>query len=579
MKLLWKFGSKAIRYKTHYIIAIVSTFILTLLNLAAPKLLSDITGVVKDGVEKAELNKILGFSLFLLGIYLVRVLFNFLSAFFSHKAAWNLVGDVRKLMYDKLQSLSMGFYHDKQTGDLMSRIVNDTNCLELLYAHIIPEFVTNIVTVTGVMIILFSINFKLALLTCIPIPVVFAMGFVYTKKILPYFRKDQQVTGELNAMLQDNISGIQVIQAFAREKEESGKISRKVAESVKAMLKALKLSGIFNPSVNFVSSAGTVIVVAAGGCLAYLNEVDVEDIVAFLLYLALFYAPVAGLAVLLENAQRAYAGAERAMLILDSDEEIKEAGNAAEMPRPGGDIKFENVTFGYNGGEKVLENVSFECKAGQMVAFCGPTGVGKTTLSKLVARFYDPQSGRILIDGEDIRNFTLSSLRKNIAPVLQDTFLFNGTIAENIGYARENATMSEIEEAAKAAYIHDEIMAMPEGYNTKVGERGLKLSGGQKQRISIARAIVCNAPIIILDEATASVDAETDRKIQEAINSLMGKRTILVIAHRLSTIRNADKIIVLENGKIAESGSHDELILQKGLYCKAHEIQKSGLNL
>ncbi|MGI6716078.1 MAG: ABC transporter ATP-binding protein [Eubacteriales bacterium] len=577
MKLLWKFGYKATRYKTHYIVAIVSTFFLTFLNLAAPKFLSDMTGIVKDGVGKDELDKILGLSLILLGIYLVRVLFNFLMSYFSHKAAWNLVGDVRKNMYDRLQSLSMSFYHNNQTGDLMSRIVNDTNCLELLYAHIIPEFITNIVTVVGVTVILFSINSKLALLTFIPVPIVFAMGFVYTKKILPYFNRDQEVIGELNAMLQDNISGIQVIQSFAKEKEESKKIHGKVNESTMAMLRALRLSGIFNPSVNFLSSAGTVIVVAAGGFLAYKSQVDVEDIVAFLLYLALFYAPVAGLAVLLENAQRAYAGAKRAMLILDSDQTIKEAENAVEMPRPKGEVVFENVTFGYNGGEKVLEKVSFECKPGQMIAFCGPTGVGKTTLSRLVARFYDPDEGRILIDGVDIKNYTLGSLRKNIAPVLQDTFLFNGTIAENIGYAKTDATMAEIEAAAKAAHIHDEIMAMPDGYNTKVGERGLKLSGGQKQRISIARAIVCDAPIIILDEATASVDAETEKKIQEAINSLMGKRTILVIAHRLSTIRNADQIIVLENGKVAERGKHDELINKKGLYHKAHEIQKTGM--
>ncbi|MFA7186238.1 MAG: ATP-binding cassette domain-containing protein, partial [Victivallales bacterium] len=279
----------------------------------------------------------------------------------------------------------------------------------------------------------------------------------------------------------------------------------------------------------------------------------------------------------LENTQQAYAGAERAMLILASENEIRETEDAKEMTRPKGAVKFEHVSFGYKDGEKVLEDVSFECRHGEMIAFCGPTGVGKTTMSKLISRIYDPDSGKILIDGEDIKDFTLHSLRKNIAPVLQDTFLFNATIAENIGYAKDNATTEEIQAAAKAAYIHDEIMAMPEGYRTKVGERGLRLSGGQKQRISIARAIVCDAPIIILDEATASVDAETEKRIQDAINSLMGSRTILVIAHRLSTIRNADKIIVLENGKIAKSGRHDELLSKKGLYYRAYEIQKSGM--
>ncbi len=576
MKLLWKFGNDAIRYKTHYIVAIISTFMLTFLNLAAPKALASMTGIVKDGVTREKLDDILALAFILLGIYLTRVVFTFLASYLSHKAAWNLVGDVRDRMYDKLQSLSASFYHDKQTGDLMSRIINDTDSLELLYAHIIPDLITSFVTVAGVMAILLAVNWKLALLTCAPIPFILAMGVLFSKKIRPYFRKNRTITGELNAMLQDKISGMSEIQAFAQEKEESAEIHSKVKESVAAMLKALRLSGIFHPSVGFISAAGSVIVVAAGGYLAYLDQVGVEDIVAFLLYLSLFYAPVAGLAQLLENAQQAYAGAERAMLILDSENEIKELPNAITMPRSGGTVKFDHVSFGYRDGERVLIDVSFECAPGEMIAFCGPTGVGKTTMSKLLSRIYDPDEGQILIDGVNIKNFTLSSLRKNIAPVLQDTFLFNATIAENIGYAKKGATRTEIEEAAKAAYIHDEIMAMPEGYETRVGERGLRLSGGQKQRISIARAIVCDAPIIVLDEATASVDAETEKRIQDAINSLMGSRTILVIAHRLSTIRKADKIMVLENGKIAESGTHDELVSSKGLYFRAYEIQRAG---
>lgn len=393
MKLLWKFGNAAIRYKALYIIAILSTFMLTFLNLAAPKALAAMTGIVKDGVTRETLDSITFIALVLLGIYLARVVFTFLASYLAHKAAWNLVGDVRNQMYVKLQSLSMAFYHDKQTGDLMSRIIYDTASLELLYAHIIPDLLTSLVTVAGVMIILLSINWRLALFTCLPIPFILAMGVLFSKKIRPYFRKNQRVTGELSAMLQDNISGVLEIQAFAKEKKEAEKIGAKVGESVKAMLKALKLSGIFHPSVGFLSAAGSVIVVAAGGYYAYLGKVGVEDIVAFLLYLTLFYAPIAGLAQLIENAGQAFAGAERALLILDSENEIKESPGAVEMPRPKGAVAFENVSFGYNGDEKVLQNVSFEAKPGEMVAFCGPTGVGKTTMSKLISRTYDPDAG------------------------------------------------------------------------------------------------------------------------------------------------------------------------------------------
>lgn len=288
----------------------------------------------------------------------------------------------------------------------------------------------------------------------------------------------------------------------------------------------------------------------------------------------MFYAPVSGLANLLENLQQSLAGAERVTLILDTPSEIQNAPDAEDIGHVEGSVTFENVSFHYSNQIPVLKNVSFSCKPGMMVALVGPTGVGKTTATQLISRFYDPVEGRILIDGKDIKGVTLESLRHNISPVLQDTFLFNGTIAENIGYAKPDATRSEIEEAAKAANIHDDILNMPDQYETKVGERGLRLSGGQKQRVAIARAILRQSPIIILDEATASVDVQTEKQIQKAINNIAGKRTIIAIAHRLSTIKEADMILVIHEGKIIEKGTHDELVALKGFYYKMQHAQE-----
>ena len=566
MKMLWKLTKEAARYKGLYVLAILSTLGLTVVNLTAPKVLSSMTGVVEKGVDDSALDTIMKFALTLLLLYLLRILFRFLSNYLAHKAAWHLVGDLRIRLYNKLQSLDLGFFHDKQTGDLMSRVVNDTRDFELLYAHMIPDIITNLVTFLGVLIILLTINWKLALITCCPIPLILLSGVIFAKIVRPFFRASQKCMGELNAQLQDSLSGLHEIQSFGQEAYESKKLNTKNFEQVTAMLRALRASAIFHPCVEFLSSAGTILVVFFGGYLAYKNQISVADIVAFVLYLSLFYAPVSGLANLLESLQQSLAGAERVTLILETPSAIQNAPDAEDIGHVEGSITFENVSFHYSNEIPVLKDISFHCKPGMMVALVGPTGVGKTTAAQLISRFYDPVEGRILIDGKDIRTVTLESLRHNISPVLQDTFLFNGTIAENIGYAKPDATRQEIEEAAKAANIHEDILHMPEQYETQVGERGLRLSGGQKQRVAIARAILRQSPIIVLDEATASVDVQTERQIQKAIKNIAGKRTIVAIAHRLSTIKDADMILVIHEGEIIERGTHEELIAQKGFY-------------
>ncbi len=576
MKLLWRLSREAGRYKKLYAAAIFSTLMLTLINLAAPRALSAMTGIVSRGVDEAAMRRIGLLTAILVGLYLLRILFRYLSNYLAHRAAWHLVGDLRTKTYDKLERMHLGYFHDKQTGDLMSRIVNDTRDFELLYAHIIPETVTNLVTFLGVLIVLLTINWKLALITCAPIPLILASGVLFAKKVRPVFRLSQKKMGELNGKLQDNLSGLHEIQSFGRESYETGRVDEKNFDHVRAQLRALRLSAVFHPSVEFISSLGTILVVGFGGYLAWREGLLVEDVVAFLLYLGLFYAPVTGLANLLENLQQSLAGAERVVAILDAPSEITDRPRAKELKNVEGAIAFEHVDFSYSEGIPVLKDISFTCAPGKMLALVGPTGVGKTTLTQLISRFYEPSAGRILIDGQDISEVTIESLRRNISPVLQDTFLFNGSITENIAYAVPEATAEEIRAAARAANIHEDILAMPDGYDTQVGERGLRLSGGQKQRLAIARAILRKSPIIILDEATASVDVETEQQIQKAIGGIAGKRTIIAIAHRLSTIRNADLILVIENGRVTESGTHAQLVALGGSYARMNRIQTNA---
>jgi len=572
MNLLWRIAREAKKYRGLLFIGALANMLLSGVNLTAPRLLARMTGIVQRG--DFEMEAILRLAFTLLGLYFLRILFRFLGNYMPHKAAWELVCDLRMIVYNRIQSFSISFFHKRQTGDLMSRVVNDTATFEQLYAHVIPETITNTTTLIGVVTILFVINPTLALMTCIPVPFILASAWVMMKKVRPKFRLMQQSQAGLSSQLQDNISGMREIQAFGQQKRESGRVYEKAGAFTKAMLSALKISAVFHPSVEFLTALGTVIVVGFGGFLAFQARLNAEEVVAFLLYLSLFYAPITGLAQLLENAQHSLAGAERVIEILDTASEVTDKQGAAELPPVSGHIRFENVSFRYLEEAPVLEDIDFEVKPGQTLALVGPTGVGKTTIIQLAARFYDPVAGRVTIDGHDLRDVTQNSLRNQISMVLQDTFLFNGTIAENIAYAKPTASPTEIEEAAKVAGVYEDIMEMPGRFDTQTGERGVRLSGGQKQRISIARAILRDAPVLILDEATASVDMQTEAQIQAALAKMRKNRTIIAIAHRLSTIRDADLILVMKDGRIIQRGNHEELIQVPGLYRNLYQAQE-----
>ncbi len=568
-------------YRGWMALATFCMVMVTTMNMIGPWMVRTLIKVITDGVGNASsLDRITFLAVVTITVYILRAFAQFGTEYVSHYAAWNMLKQIRQRLYDHLQHLSLRYFQDRQTGDLMSRVINDTNNFEQLLAHALPTVVTNGLMLIGVSAVLFAMNPTLALYSLIPIPFLAWMVLKFSKISRPMFKVTQGRLAEVNSLLQDNFSGIKEIKAFTKEGYESSRAGERLGAFTRAMLNALRLSNAFHPGIEFVSSIGTVIVIFFGGRLALAQQLPLEDLVAFLLYLSSFYQPITALGRINEGLQHALASAERVLEILNATSEITESPDAVKIGRVAGKLEFREVHFQYVEEAPVLKGISFTAQPGETIAIVGPTGVGKTTIASLIPRFYDPVAGAILIDDRDIRTARLSSLRDNISLVSQDVFLFNGTVKENILYGRQDASDEEVIAAAKLANAHQFILDLPDGYETKVGERGVKLSGGQKQRISIARAVLKDAPILILDEATSAVDTQTERLIQEALNRLTEDKTTVVIAHRLSTIKEADQIIVIKEGEILETGNHDELLHADGLYaelCRAQSAQQEQL--
>lgn len=557
-------------YMHRLLFAMVCTIMAAAGNLYIPWIIKDMIDEVLADKNGTMLNWI---AASIIAIFIVRGLFWYGQNYLMSYVGQSVIIDIRAAVFKKLQRLSVSFYDKNKTGTIMSYVTNDVNALQSAMVENTIEMITEGFILIGSVVAMIYLDWRLTLFTVCTFPVVLWFMEFFGKKIRKTGGRIQECTADITSVLQESVASARVIKSFVREDYEVDRFDVENKANFRANMKNAQLMATLNPVVELVAAIGVTMIIWYGGNNVINGTITAGSLVAFLTYAVNISNPIKRLTRVIGNIQKALAAAQRVFMIIDMPEEIAESRDAKQLPEVSGKVEFQNVSFAYNDKGNVITDLSFSVKPGEVIAIVGPSGAGKSTIANLLPRFYDVNKGDIKIDGHSVREVTLDSLREQVGIVPQETMLFNGSVYNNILYGRLDATKEEIEAAAKAANAHDFIMQLTDGYETKLGDRGVNLSGGQRQRIAIARAILKNPRILILDEATSALDTESERVVQEALDRLMVGRTSFVIAHRLSTVKNADKILVLEKGNLVESGTHDELLALDGLYAHLYKIQ------
>jgi len=568
--MLKRFFSYYIPHKKLFIIDFSSAIIVAVLELAFPLA---VQWFIDSLLPTENWSAIVSVSVALFVLYIISTFLQYIVNYWGHMLGINIETDMRKQLFQHVQKQSFKFFDNTKTGNIMSRITNDLMDIGELAHHGPEDLFISIMTFVGAFWIMFTVNVKLALVALVILPFLGWLIVVSNLKMNRAWKKMYGEIADVNARVEDSVSGVRVVQSFTNESFENKRFSVNNLKFRKAKLGGYKVMSFSLSGIYMMTRFVTLAVLVVGAWLSYTGQLTYGELVGFVLYINVLFKPIDKISALMELYPKGMAGFKRFTELLDAEPDVQDVKDAVEVQTLRGDISFQDVTFGYDEHKRVLNGIDLSISAGETIAFVGPSGAGKTTICTLIPRFYDVDNGSIKIDGIDVRNMTKQSLRSQIGIVQQDVFLFTGTLRENISYGKLGATQEEIEEAAKRAHLESFIESLPFGYDTQIGERGLKLSGGQKQRIAIARMFLKNPPILILDEATSALDTETELIIQQALTELSQNRTTLVIAHRLATIRNADRIVVVTEDGIAEQGKHDELIEQGGIFANLHRVQ------